>query len=246
MVKKKKLVICIICLLLVMILFAGIRYRLYEPEKEFAAEEIDYYYSRSGSSSVYVRYAIYQYKGHFVFVSQYFDCGDVFMETYLLDSRQEEQFLEELKQCRIDKDLKYDSESDGGYSQENLVCAGGKQYPLKNFSLDNIGIVLRDMQDIDFLENSAVSKEVFSEEDTARLRDIYNESENAIFFVGTDEFEKMIYDQIVERIGEKIDELHVIEEGTLDFLMQVQTESGKKFEVTVTHMGLVYDVKAEN
>ena len=168
------------------------------------------------------------------------------METYSLDNRQEEQFLEELKQCRIDKDLKYESEIDGGYSQENMVCVGAKQYPLKNFSLDNIGIVLRDMQDIDFLENSAVSKEVLSAEDIARLRDIYYESENAIFFVGTDEFEKLIYDQIVGRIREKIDELHVIEEGTLDFLMQVHTESGKKFEVMVTYMGLVYDVKEEN
>lgn len=236
--KKKKLWTSIACLLLGVGLFAGIRYGISEPEGELVAEEIDYYYSRSGSSSVCTQYAIYQYKGDFIFVAHYFNCGDAYMETYSLDSVQKEKFLEVLKQCRPDKAVGGDFEKDGGYSEENLLCAGGKQYPLKDFSLNNIGLVLRDMSDIDFAGDISAELRVFSEE-TARLRDTYNYSEDVIFFAGADEFEKMIYDQLMEQAGEEIEAVAIIEEGEEDFLIEVKTESGRVFKATVTHMGLV-------
>lgn len=243
MTRGKKWTVGIICLLFAAGLPAVVWYRMSVAKQVPAAGEIDYYYSRSGSGSVCVKYAIYQYEGDFIFVAHYFNCGDAYMETYPLDSVQKEKFLEAVKQCRPDKAAGSRAlQGEGGYSEGKLLCAGGKQYPLKDFSLDTVGLVLRDMSDIDFVEDSSEELRVFSEE-MAGLRDTYNDSENAVFFIGVEEFERMMYDQLTEQAGEKIETVDIIEAGEEDFLIEVMTGSGKALKATVTHMGFVRKIR---
>lgn len=236
----KKIITFLIILLLMLAVLAGVWYAISGSEEKFVTEDIDYYYSMDGSSSVNTEYAVYQYRGEYIFVASYFDCGNTVIETYALNEEQKEKFLEALKDCKINKKLDKDSQpTDGGTVRSNHIYTRGKQYPVTDLDFDSIGITLKAIHSIDFPEDISEKTKVFTSEEIQNLRDTYNDSENAVFFIHTDNFEKMIYDQLVEQTGEEIETVVIQETGIEDFLIVFKTESGKAYEATVTRMGFV-------
>ena len=57
-------------------------------------ENLEYYSFSDGSSSLCERGGIYKYKGEFIFIADYFNCGDERMETYPLSEEEIRLFLE--------------------------------------------------------------------------------------------------------------------------------------------------------
>lgn len=206
-------------------------------------DNIDFYTYSSGSTSVNENFAIYKYQDSFIFVERFFNCGDDFMETYLLTKEQEEKFIEALNNCNASTIQPVDSVGEGGSITKGGISINGEYYPVKGFNLESIGIEMQDIYDVDFPEETFIGNDVFDKNAITNIINNSNNSEKTPLYLASEGFERVIYNQITKEIGDNIAKISVVEENKNDFILDVFTGEEKEYKVTVTYMGYVANIE---
>lgn len=207
--------------------------------------DVDYYRSFQGSSSVYTEYAIYQYEDSFIFLVNYFNCGEISMETFALTEDQTEAFIEELNQCCKAGGPDEEKEiGDGGWTAECEVSVNGRVYFVDDISLTELGISLE--EDPDMQEETAEELSAYEEGNLGELREA---TEAYPFFLmnnGTlaqSGYYHMIQAQIEERMGVTVTRATVVEKRDFDYVLELETDQGETWKATVTYPGYVVEIQ---
>lgn len=199
----------------------------------------EYYCCSSGSSSVNERYMIYPYEEELILVADYFNCGEGFAETYMLNDEQVEAFYEQLEKGIVKKEDKKRNDAeeipaDGGSSVQASLCMDGEVQPAKKLDLDAMGIELQDAGDI---YETVDADEVCEIEGMQDLQ--YSKAWRETFFsVNLYEFEYMVQQQVEDILGEQVEEIEILDVGE-SCELEVETEDGDVHTFTMTVWGYV-------
>lgn len=219
-----------------------------EQESDFSEclpvtmEDVEFYRNYAGSSSVYTEYGIYKYEDSFVFMVNYFNCGNSYMDTYALTDEQQEAFLEELNQCS-NKEEKEEEEGDGGYSSYGDVSVNGILYGVNGLNLDKLQIELQ--EDPVPVEDIPEELSAYEEADLTRMMEKGNNNIYVMSLgtIGEPAYIHMIKEQIEgELLDDVVTKVTVIEENEQDYVMELETENQEIYHVTVTYLGYVADI----
>lgn len=221
-----------------------------KAETVVTEENMEYYAYYDGSSSVCERGALYKYKGRFILVIDYFNCGDECMETYPLSDEEAGLFIEEINAAiakKAEKEKgeekeKEDEETAGGSTIRAGVLAGGVYYPAWLIDLEALGIKLLDVYKADY--PSEEEAEAYKIEGFLELQEKAQWDEGPVS-IGGREFQRSVGKQIEEQSGEEIEQMTIDSFHDEDFELRVETEDGETYKVTVTYSGYVVKVEKE-
>lgn len=211
-------------------------------------ENLEYYAFFDGSASVCERGGIYKYKEEFIFVADYFNCGDECMETYLLSDEEIGLFLEEVNVAiaKEEKAKKVEDEenegSDGGSSVRAGVSAKGKYYSIWLIDLEVLGISMTDAYRVEYPSEEETLQ--YKIEGFLELQEKTQWNESPVSLGGR-EFQRSVGKQIEEQLGEKIERMVIDCYQDEDFVIKAETKEGGGYVVTVTYFGYVAEVEKE-
>lgn len=209
-----------------------------------AEDDVDYYRSYSGSSSVYTEYGIYKYEDSFIFVVNYFNCGNFYRETFQLTVEQTEVFMQELNQYRaVENPATEEEPSEGDWGSDCEVSVNGSVYCINGISLTELGISLQENPDI----QEEVSEELTAYAD-GNLEGLGEAGKAHMSFMMNGTLDEpgyycMIQEQITTEVFGKVTKAAVIEQRDYDFLLQLTTDQGETWQATVTYLGYVADIQ---
>lgn len=211
-----------------------------EQDDAFAYDDFEYYTYYSGSSSVNERAVIYEYDGKLIFAAQYFDCGDMLMETEKLTAGLEERFWKEIENCERQDYDEDEEETEGGFGTESyLAMKDGTLYKAEALDWEQIGIDFKDASDVNYPRETGFDIEGLEEVMEAEQR------EKLPTWV-SQEFLAVVEEQLLEQLDEDIVSAYVEKIREDDFLLTVETESGANYQAVVTYMGYVDSVTEGN
>lgn len=219
-----------------------------KAETVVTEDNLEYYTYYSGSTSVCERGAVYHYKGEFILIADYFNCGDEYMETYPLSEEELQLFLEEVnaavaKAAEKGKEKeKEDEAGEGGSSTRAGVSAGGIYYPIWEINLEALGISMTDAYRAAY--PSKEEAEHYKIEGFLDLQEKTQWNEGPVS-VGSAEFQRSVGKQIEEWAGEEIGQMTIEDFQEEDFEIIAETENGEKYRATVTYAGYVAKVEQE-
>lgn len=201
-------------------------------------ENLEYYFYSDGSSSVSECFVIYKYQDQFIFVADYFECGNGLTETYVLSEEQIEGVLEELNTLSVEEASK--ETGDGGHSAYGGILVDDTYYRVGRIDFERLGIEVKDALDV-----------VYPDEDMEKSFDIYGFKElqesdqwkKRLLNNGTWEFAEVIKEQAEAELGTVIDSMTFGELGDEDLSVELHTEDDKIYIATVTYRGYVADIK---
>ncbi len=214
-------------------------------------ENLEYYSFSDGSSSLCERGGIYKYKGEFIFIADYFNCGDERMETYPLSEEEIRLFLEEAnaaiaraeeKKEEKEKEDEDEEPHDGGSSTRAGVAAGGNYYSIWLINFEDLGISVTDAYRAEY--PSEEETELYKIEGFLELQEKTQWDEGPVF-IGGAEFQRSVGKQIEEQSGEEISRMEIDSFGDEDFVIKAEGKSGDSYRATVTYLGYVAKVEKE-
>lgn len=212
-------------------------------------ENLEYYSFSDGSSSVCERGGIYKYKGEFIFIADYFNCGDERMETYPLSEEEIRLFLEEAnvaitraEEKKEEKEKEDEEPGDGGSSTRAGVAAGGNYYSIWLINFDALGISMTDAYRDEYPTEEEAGQ--YKIEGFLELQEKTQWDEGLVFIGGT-EFQRSVGKQIEEQSGGEISRMEIDSFGDEDFVIKAEAKSGDSYRATVTYLGYVAKVEKE-
>lgn len=202
-------------------------------------ENLEYYYCKSGSSSLSQQFAVYKYNGEFVFIADYFNCGNELMETYLLPEKESGLFLEEVNAVST-REVEEAGDKEGAYTERAVLVVDGTSYQVESIEFEALGIHVTDAYEAEYPTEEESAK--YEIEGILELQESAQWKERSVF-IGGREFERSVGEQIEEWSGEEIDRMVIDSFGDEDFIIKIETKKGDCYAATVTYSG--YVAKAE-
>ena len=207
-------------------------------------ENLEYYAYTSGSSSLCERFIIYEYKGEFIFAADYFNCGNEWMETYPLQKKEVELFLEEVNavfakeaEGKAEEEEAY---SDGTHTEKGTLVVGGISYSVQKIDFEALGIDVTNAYEAEYPSKEEAAE--YEIEGILELQETAQWKEQPVF-IGSGEFQRSVGKQIEDRSGEEIERMVIEGFEDEDFMIKAEMKNGKSYRATVTYWG--YVVKAE-
>ena len=211
-------------------------------------ENLEYYSCRSGSASLCERFLIHAYKGEFIFIADYFDCGNELLETRLLSEEELKLFLEEINASfsgeeKKEKDTDKGNENrDGAYSEEAVLVVEGITYAGWQIDFVTLGIGVTNASDAEYPSNEENGK--YELEGILELQESAQWKERVVF-TGPGEFERSVGEQIEKQMGEEIDRMVIGEFLDEDFIIMAESKKGNSYKAIITYSGYVAGVEKE-
>lgn len=206
------------------------------------AENLEYYSYESGSSSLCVRTAVYPYNGSFIFIADYFNCGNELMETRCLSEEETKYFLERVNTVSA-KETKTDrADGDGAYTEKGDLSVNGVSYLVEKIDFESIGIKIKDIHEVEYPPEE--EKGIFEQEGMQKLQDFARWKEQPVF-IGAEAFKKSVEEQIEARLGEEIASMEIDSLLEEDFTIKVKAKGGEIYTARVTYMGYVAETEGE-
>lgn len=216
-------------------------------------ENLEYYFCQSGSGSLCERFAVYTYKGEFIFVADYFNCGNELSETRPLSEEESKLFLDEANavfsegkdkksSMRGDKAGGENEDGDGAYAEKTVLVTEGIAYSVSGMDFEAMGISVTNARDAEY--PSEEETERYKIEGILELQESEQWKERVVS-IGGREFQRSVGEQMEERSGEKIVKMVIDELLDEDFVIKAETQKGDSYKVTVTYSGYVAEVEKE-
>lgn len=207
-------------------------------------ENMEYYSYRSGSSSLSEEFAVYEYKGEFVFAADYFHCGDELLETRVLSEEEKKLFFEKVNAVSVSPEAadKGSDYRDGAHTEHGSMTVNGSCYSVGMIDFESIGMTIKDASEAEYpMEEETEGYEI---EGIFELQELAQWKEKHIS-VTTEEFERSVGKQIEDRLGEEIERMVIDSSRDEDFVIKAETKEGGGYVVTVTYFGYVAEVEKE-
>lgn len=207
-------------------------------------ENLEYYAYSRGSSSLYEKFAVYEYNGDFIFAADYFNCGNELLETRLLSEEEKKLFLEEVNAVS-QKPKAADGESDdneGAHTEYGGLVVDGTYYHVEMIDFGTMGITIKDASDAEYPTKEETEK--YEMEGILELQELAQWKEQAVS-AGGREFARSVGKQIEDRSGEEVDCMVIDSFREEDFIIKAETKKGDSYIVTVTYFGYVAKLEQE-